>query len=265
MNSIKQYLEVLKAEQYALQVCHCSGDNESYKPIRWNISSSQLIKKVTFLKHLNTKGYNIYARPLNHNFILVDDIMPEWWSTLLEHKPCWIMETSPKNYQAFFRIPDKALTKEEALQYCVELAKLLQGDLKAAKPTQPARLPGFTNRKPKHLKRYGFYPWVSVKYAVDQSSCFSPQGGQLASPREKIDILRNSGSASKAGDRSRYDYWICCACFRKGMDTNEVARELELKSEKVQELRGKRRTNYIQITVKRAQEAVQNSFFKRRH
>lgn len=200
MKSVEQYLEVVSADQYIIQVCHALGNSQEHKPMRWTVSYKELMNKLAYLQYLNLKDYNIYARPLNNNFILVDDLT--CWKALMSYQPCLVMETSPRNYQAFYRISGKMLTIKDARLYCTSLATTLNGDMRAARPTQVGRLPGFTNRKPKHFKRYGFSPWVKLKHVADQISTFSPEGGQLASPSATQRILATPSKLSHSGDRS---------------------------------------------------------------
>lgn len=56
------------------------------------------------------------------------------------------------------------------------LSELYGADPRAASPMQPGRLPGFTNRKPKHRQADGHFPFVRL---VDASGCIASAGTNL--------------------------------------------------------------------------------------
>ncbi len=77
-----------------------------------------------------------------------------------------VVETSPSNFQAWVRLAaDGQMSRHEAIAGARELASRYGGDPKAVSATQPGRLPGFTNRKPKYQRSDGTFPFVRLQAA----------------------------------------------------------------------------------------------------
>jgi hypothetical protein len=111
----------------------------------------------------NLTGYDIYFRPKDYRFIMVD--LDKYNSKLLHnvidnYYPFVITQTSQykidnksyKNYQAWFYVP-KSITADDYVYYAQYLTKKLNGDMKSAKKNQVGRLINFINRKPGRGKR----------------------------------------------------------------------------------------------------------------
>ena len=69
------------------------------------------------------------------------------------------------------------------------LADAFDGDPRAVSPRQPGRLPGFTNRKPKHVKEDGSFPFTHV---------FSADPGRVASGGQDLIAGFTPGTARRA-------------------------------------------------------------------
>lgn len=147
----------------------------------------------------NAKGGNIYMRlgpsvKAGHpGIVMLDDLN----STAIEQlsrdrfEPCLIAETSPQNFQAWIRFLGEGAVPYATMGLAAKhLAKAYGGDLHAVSPRQPGRLPGFTNRKPKHRRDDGHYPFVRLVHA---------DPGQVASRGLiLLDRFSNPGTARAA-------------------------------------------------------------------
>lgn len=125
-----------------------------------------LLRSVAWLKRENVKGMNINIRPVGNHLTLLDDLSAETISRMGDQGfgPCVILETSPRNFQVWldhgYQLPLEDAT--HAAQY---LAKRFGSDYGAAGRRHFSRLAGFTNRKEKHQKPDGLFPFVRLQYA----------------------------------------------------------------------------------------------------
>jgi hypothetical protein len=105
------------------------------------------------LRHQNREGRNIYVRPKGeHDLSMVDDLTADAVSAMKEagFNPAVIVETSPGNYQAWLKHPER-LSKEVSTAAARALAEKFGGDRGAADWRHFGRLADFTNRKAKYL------------------------------------------------------------------------------------------------------------------
>jgi RepB DNA-primase from phage plasmid len=134
-------------------------------PRVWN--AENLIKSVSWLKFQNRKGRNIYIRPKGeHRLSLVDDLPAE---TLEKMKasgftPALIVETSPGNFQAWLN-HGRVLSRNVSSAAARSLAEQFEGDRGSADWRHYGRLAGFTNRKEKHRREDGHFPFVRLVHA----------------------------------------------------------------------------------------------------
>ncbi|WP_404829733.1 DNA-primase RepB domain-containing protein [Stappia indica] len=92
-------------------------------------------------------------------------------------QPALTVETSPGNFQIWIRLMAAGELPYLVVRYAVKhLSQLYGGDPRAVSPMQPGRLPGFTNRKPKHRQADGHFPFVRL---VDASGCIASAGPNL--------------------------------------------------------------------------------------
>jgi hypothetical protein len=128
----------------------------------WDLDS--IVKSVHWLSLQNSRGRNIYIRPRGeHHLSLVDDLT---WSAVRQMKesgfqPAVLIETSPGNFQAWLN-HGRVLPKELSSAVAKRLAERFEGDVKAAAWRQYGRLAGFTNRKDKHRRPNGLFPFVRL-------------------------------------------------------------------------------------------------------
>jgi hypothetical protein len=121
----------------------------------------------------NARGAAVYIRPgpsahRHHpGIVLVDDLDRVGLEQLKANglEPCLIVESSPKNFQAWIRLAPGPVPYAVMGEIARYLANAFNGDPRAISPRQPSRLPGFTNRKPKHVLPTGQFPFVKLTEA----------------------------------------------------------------------------------------------------
>ncbi|MBW4595497.1 MAG: MobA/MobL family protein [Brasilonema angustatum HA4187-MV1] len=161
---------------------------------------TQKAKIVNWLKLQNQQGKDIYIRlkeldGKQQGLILLDDIdgvtVEEMKAAGLS--PAAVVETSPKNLQAWVRVSHGLLERDEARTISKLLAKQWGGDKGSAGFQHYGRLAGFSNRKEEHRDVYsGKYPFARLFYK-DSSGAIAPNAEHLISEsrtileQEKID------------------------------------------------------------------------------
>jgi hypothetical protein len=215
-------------------------------------SSEELLSNISLLIERNTQSYEIFARPADKNYVLLDDVERQMLSEIAKIKPCLLMETSQDNYQVWLRV--KGIPKEHDRQQSVwrELAARFNADPGSAKPGQLGRLPGFVNRKPKYFPNF---PEVKLhKYAerfstIDLNELMSNMPTNYTSESFS---KKNDSNKKQTGDRSAFDFAICCSGIERGFSDEKIAQYLTTKSEKARQ-RGK---IYIETTIQNAKKTV---------
>jgi hypothetical protein len=170
---VKLQTKAMRSETFEIGVLRISPDRRGVMRL-WD--KTTLIKSVTWLKRENTVGMNIHIRPTGNHLTLLDDLCTEQLSTISDQgfDPCVILETSPHNFQVWLD-HGYDLALEDATHAAQYLAKRFGSDYGAAGRRHFSRLAGFTNRKEKHQKPDGFFPFVRLEHA---------QIGQYAAARE---------------------------------------------------------------------------------
>lgn len=122
----------------------------------------------------NADGGNVFmrlgpsSRDAHPGIVMLDDLTVDGVEQLSRDgfEPCLITETSPGNCQAWIRLIDEGTLNYGVVAQAVRhLAQVYGGDERAVSPRQPGRLPGFTNRKPKHQLVDGKFPFVKLTAA----------------------------------------------------------------------------------------------------
>jgi hypothetical protein len=239
--AVENTLAAIDASEYIVRLIH-----EDKPPINKKIEPYQLIKEVSYYRAKNREGYNIYFRPVGYEYVLLDDLQRAALTELAKLKPCLLIETSPANYQAWVRLRDIPQDREKALAICKELAATLAADMGSAEPDHIGRLPGFTNRKPKHQRPDGQFPFVILHKHENRESSFSPQGGIVGQ------TIHVPGHRRKADDhdRSRGDFNLACMLISQGKPDDFIRQRLEETSEKAKEVR--QSYDYIKKTIRNA-------------
>jgi hypothetical protein len=163
--AIQQQVAAMKSELFEVGLYDPdAGEGESVMiPRVWDAVT--IVNSVPWLRHHNREGRNIYIRPKGeHDLSMVDDLTTDAVSVMKEtaFDPAVIVETSPGNYQAWLKHPER-LSKEVSTAAARALAEKFGGDRGAADWRHFGRLAGFTNRKAKYLDAStGLYPFVRL-------------------------------------------------------------------------------------------------------
>ena len=261
-----------------------AGPSESVMiPRVWDAGT--IVKSVPWLRHQNREGRNIYVRPKGeHDLSMVDDLTADAVSTMRQagFNPAVIVETSPGNYQAWLKHPER-LSKQVSTAAARELAEKFGGDRGAADWRHFGRLAGFCNRKAKYRdENTGLYPFVrlteasgsiypeaerfllSVKSELERRNSEREQlrighleYGRAILPQDlkSIDAFRADGRYG--GDGTRVDLAYAVYALSRGISTDEVdsairSRDLSHKGNE------RRRNDYVARTIKKALAATEH-------
>ena len=123
----------------------------------------QAMESLGWLRHRNARGAHVYFRPATTACVLVDDVTAEGLAAMAADglAPAAVVETSPANFQVWFRIGRELGPK---LGTCAGqvLAARYDGDPASVDFRHLGRAAGFTNRKAEHADAEGHYPWVRL-------------------------------------------------------------------------------------------------------
>jgi RepB DNA-primase from phage plasmid len=223
------------------------------------------------------EGRNIYIRPKGeHDLSMVDDLTMGAVSVMKAagFNPAVTVETSPGNYQAWLKHPER-LSTEVSTAAARALAENFGGDRGAADWRHFGRLAGFVNRKVKHRDTAtGLYPYVRL---TEADGGVYPEGGRFLTgvradvervnaEREKlrqrankvtvrsqelksIDVFR--ADSRYAGDGTRIDLAYALYALSHGAGAVEV--EAAIRSRDLSHKGSERRQNeYVERTIKKA-------------
>jgi hypothetical protein len=258
-----------------------AGATESIMISRvWN--SETILKSVAWLRHQNRAGRNIYIRPKGeHDLSMVDDLTKDAISTMMQagFSPAVVVETSPGNYQAWLRHPER-LSKELSTAAARALAEKFGGDRGAADWRHFGRLAGFTNRKAKYFDASsGLYPFVRLieaaggvypeadRFLAGVKSGLERQYAERERLRERakaatvrqldlkrIDVFRADGRYG--GDGTRVDLAYAVYAMSHGASAAEV--QAAIRSRDLSHKGNERRQNdYVERTIKKALETIE--------
>jgi hypothetical protein len=133
-------------------------------------TAEQVLEQLPQLKALNARGNDIFVRPAaqspGHGLVLVDDLSRTTLAALDRdgRGPAVIVETSPRNYQAWIRLPGQA-SDAQRTEVARRLAREYAGDPASADAQHYGRLAGFTNRKRAYRSAEGLQPFALLRRA----------------------------------------------------------------------------------------------------
>jgi hypothetical protein len=252
-------------------------------------SRAEVEKSVPWLKRMNARGNDIYVRPAQsekYALILVDDVDGVTVAEMKArgHHPACVVETSPKNLQAWLKIDDAALSERLRATIAQEVAQLYGADPASADARHYGRLAGFTNRKDQHEDAYGRQPWVLCREACGQTV---RQGAELvdqarqrlearelaAEQRARVDAIR---FASKTGygavavyrakmkaqadrwggriDWSRADWDVCKTLLKSGYNPERIKQAMAQASPAIESRKAGHIQDYCHRTVEKAMQ-----------
>jgi hypothetical protein len=145
-------------------------DRESGRMMHRTWSRDRVLDSLPALRAFNARGSDIYIRPAAEierpGLVLVDDLKPAALDRMERdgRSPAVVVETSPGNFQAWVRVPARALERERG-EIARRLAREYEADRGSASPLHFGRLAGFTNRKEIHRGRDGLQPFALLRSA----------------------------------------------------------------------------------------------------
>ena len=293
---IKRQLDLMGGEEFEIGIFDRTQDKMrnriwSKDEILQYDPDTQKAKIVNWLKLQNQQGKDIYIRlkeldGKQQGLILLDDIDGV---TVEEMKaaglaPAAVVETSPKNLQAWVRVSHGLLERDEASTISKLLAKQWGGDKGSAGFQHYGRLAGFSNRKEDYRDVYsGKYPFARLFYK-DSTGAIAPAADNLitsartileqekiaranlpypvisqrpASDREKQKALevftKLYQEQIKKGDKLDYssiDYAMCCRMAKRNWNPDALAYALEHGSPDLK-TRKNNISYYVNITLKK--------------
>jgi hypothetical protein len=283
-DAVQQQVVVMGAELFEVGLYKAdSGAPEATMiPRVWDAKT--IMKSVSWLRHQNAAGRNIYIRPKGeHDLSLVDDLTDDAVLSMKEagFNPALVVETSPGNHQAWLKHLEP-LSKEMSTAASRALAERFGGDRGAADWRHFGRLAGFTNRKAKYRDAgTGLYPFVrlveaaggvypeaerfltGVRREVEQQQVereriraqMSTLGPVFPKELKAIDDFR--ANARYGGDGTRIDLAYAVYAFSHGASATKVAAAIRTRnlSHKGNE---RRQNEYVERTIKKALATIEH-------
>jgi hypothetical protein len=252
-------------------------------PRVWDRDS--LARSIPWLRHQNRDGRNIYIRPKGeHHLSLIDDLTKDAIACmkLAGFSPAVVVETSPGNFQAWLKHPEK-LNKDMGTAAARALAQRFGGDTGAADWRHFGRLGGFTNRKEKYRDATtGLHPFVRLAEAAglvySEAERFLAEVRQGIENRHReererrevrqsfrsppiaamksIDVFR--ADPRYGGDGTRIDLAYAVYAIAHGQTETEV--EAAIRSRDLSHKGSERRQqDYVERTIRKALAATERS------
>src|SRR6202048_3876641 len=166
VEAVEKQARAMSASAFEVGLFDPTAEQGVMLPRVWDVDT--LLRSVSWLRLKNSQGRNIYIRPRGeHALSLIDDTSAQ----AIELKksegfaPAVVLETSPGNFQAWL-CHGQILPKHLSTVAARLLASRYGGDLASADWRHYGRLAGFTNRKDKHRKTDGTFPYVRLHEAT---------------------------------------------------------------------------------------------------
>ena len=244
---------------------------------------SRIVQMLPYLKYRNVQGGNLFFRPSGESrFTLLDDLSPESLARLNAEgfAPSAVVETSPGNFQAWLKHA-QPLPKELSTLAAKLLAERFGADKGAADWRRFGRMPGFTNRKPKHQNARGLYPFARLvacsRDSFPQAEAFHRElialfERQEAEQRESrtryvahtilpsasLTLARFRSASRYARQPAAADMAFAIAAFAHGWSDHDIAAELAA-NYLSRDNNQRRRNAYIRRTLTKARQWVSKS------
>jgi hypothetical protein len=168
-----------------------------------DLGPSEIAALVPRLAAANSRGGNIYVRlgpgvkDSHPSMVMIDDLTKHSVAQLSRDglEPCLVVETSSSNFQAWVRLIGAGSVPYATMtEVARHVAATYGGDPRAVSPRQPGRLPGFTNRKPKHQLEDGRFPFVRL--VRGEPGRVATSGGALLERLSELDTARAAAGAA---------------------------------------------------------------------
>ncbi|MCL4532968.1 MAG: RepB family DNA primase [Deltaproteobacteria bacterium] len=243
-------------------------------------------KSLSYLKYLNTNGYNIFLSPsvAGGVYILLDDIKKPEIERLYKDgfEPFYYLETSPANYQAIIKLSDNQLSKEIWAFISKQLSEIYFADKNSSDTGHFFRLAGFTNRKDKYCQD-GLYPFVKF-YAGSGKSCtkgqeyidriikgiesglieleLSKKHSEIDTPPATLEKNKNKSNCfqyiakiyqtSNLSDLSAVDFKAVKYALKKGFDITDIKESIRQFSPNIENRKKGHIDDYLSRTINNA-------------
>lgn len=268
LRMVKVQTAAMGCEVFEIGLLKPDAEREPHMLLRtWDVPT--LLRSVSWLRHQNAIGRHIFIRPHGeHCLNLIDDVVPAKVSQLSKEgfQPAAVVRTSPANYQVWLKHPEP-LSREVGTAVAKLLAQRFGGDPSSADWRHFGRLAGFTNRKPKHAREDGSFPFVVLLGAtgrVYSKAAEMIREAEASIPRERIAVPRHEHSpmairtiddfrrdSRYGGDGNRIDLAYAIYALSHGVEPGSVADAIRSRdlSHKGSE---KRREAYVSRTLDKA-------------
>ena len=224
---------------------------------RVEYSHEQLLRATGFLRKKNFDGFDIYARPVGWQYVMLNDLTRPTLTDLADLKPCALVETSPNNYQAWLILADVPPDRDTAKAICRELAQRFGADPASAEPDHVGRLPGFTNRKEKYRQPNGLFPFVKLHRSEHRLADFHPNGAGVLQENEPTATGHRRTSGPGGHSESEKDFGIACGLIRKGLTDEQIYDYLTKHSPDLEARKGSKHIgDYLARTVRNAHRTI---------
>jgi len=147
---------------------------------------AEAMEHISWLKHRNATGHHIYLRPdVVEAVILIDDLTLPALRRMDEDDvvSLCVVETSPLNFQSWVRVSNEPLEPELATCLGEVLAQRYGGDCGSKDFRHLGRAVGFTNVKPEHVQKNGYYPFTKLVECRGKST---PRADELIDEAKKL-------------------------------------------------------------------------------
>ncbi len=283
---VERQLKGMPSERYEVGILR-NRDTSKARMLRREWSKDQILKSLSWLKYENARGAEIFIRPKDTSWVLIDDLNQKNlnWMRQSGMKPSVVLETSPRNYQAWLKIADESIEKEAATRIAKRLARGLNGDLASADWRHLGRLAGFTNRKLEHKRSDGNHPYVGLHEHKQQNTSWgnrllrdakrevkeleltetisqvkarNADASRNTYPEyaEKMKLPQNKGGRV---DWSRVDYRIARDMTRDGKQPEYIKSQIREHSPGLANRKGRNIEAYVDRTVKKAASSISRS------
>ncbi|HEY2860891.1 MAG TPA: DNA-primase RepB domain-containing protein [Terracidiphilus sp.] len=207
--AMRRQLAAMPNDLYLVRLIHHQTRRAFPGERLWTAAQLCHLATIRFLRVRNREGCDVYIHPYaedrNPGYILVDldhgDAAVVETMRAAGHEPCVVLQTSPRNFQAWVQVSATPIQAALASQIGKQLARLYGGDLASTDWRHLGRLAGFTNQKPQRRDRRGYPPWVKVLHA---RANLASQGATLLEAAEHLcsDLCRplTAGVSLACGD-----------------------------------------------------------------
>ncbi len=172
--AVRAQLAGMGAERYDVGVYDRANDAML---LRREWTPAQIEASIGWFRGMNANGRDIYIRPTGSSGLyLIDDVPAATVARMRAegYTPAAVVETSPGNLQAWVRVSDTPLSKEEGTAVARDLAARYDGDMSSANWRHMGRVAGFTNQKKEHTQPNGRHPYVRLHTADGKRAPAAP-------------------------------------------------------------------------------------------